>query len=128
VLTGVTGVAALLQCPPGRRPTYVAAGLAGLLEPAHRPQQDEGWWCCGEAAVRLRAPRGAADAAVVVDLTIAGERLSESGTQSPGARVTADLVHAAAAARWSWPDPAAEVTARCRAALAPWAAPYGWDR
>jgi HAD superfamily hydrolase (TIGR01450 family) len=130
VLTGVTGMAALLTCPPERRPTYVAADLAGLLEPAHRPQPHEGWWCCGDVAVRLRAPRGAADATVVVDMTIAGERLSEGRTPTPtlGARATADLLHAAAAARWSWPDPGAEVTARCRAAVASWAAPYGWDR
>jgi HAD superfamily hydrolase (TIGR01450 family) len=33
VLTGVTGVDELLEAPPGRRPTYVAADLRGLLRP-----------------------------------------------------------------------------------------------
>lgn len=33
VLTGVTRPADLLLAPPGQRPTYVAAGLDGLLEP-----------------------------------------------------------------------------------------------
>jgi glycerol-1-phosphatase len=128
VLTGVTGVAGLLQCPPGRRPTYVAADLGGLLGPAHRPDVHDGWWCCGDAAARLRDPRGATDGTVVVDLRIAGEQLREGRTAPPAARTTADLLHAAVAARWSWPDPSPEVTARCRAALASWAATYGWDR
>jgi HAD superfamily hydrolase (TIGR01450 family) len=128
VLTGVTGAAGLLQCPPQRRPTYVAADLGGLLHPAHRPEVHEGWWCCGDAAARLGAARGAADGTVVVEFRIAGERLGEGRTAPLAAGTTADLLHAAAAARWSWPDPSPDVTARCRAALASWAAAYGWDR
>lgn len=33
VLSGVTGPAELLAAPPGRRPTYLAADLRGMLEP-----------------------------------------------------------------------------------------------
>jgi glycerol 3-phosphatase-2 len=128
VLTGVTGVAGLLQCPPKRRPTYVAADLGGLLEPGKRPSPHEGWWCCGDVAVRLCSGDGATDGAVDVDIAVSGELIGEGRAASLGARTTADLLHAGSAARWSWPDPSADVTARCRAALSPWAAPYGWDR
>jgi HAD superfamily hydrolase (TIGR01450 family) len=124
VLTGVTGVTGLLECPPQRRPTYVAADLSGLLDPGHRPSARDGWWCCGPAAFRLR---GDGAGGVDVDLTVGGERV-ERRAAPLDARAAANLVHAAAAARWSWPDADGEVTARCRDALAPWAAPHGWDR
>jgi glycerol-1-phosphatase len=128
VLTGVTGVSGLLQCPPERRPTYVAADLGGLLDPGHRPSHDGEWWCCGDVAVRLRTRGGDTDGTVEVDITVAGEPAGEGRMAPLGASASADLLHAAAAARWSWPDPDVRVSARCRAALAPWAAPHGWDR
>jgi len=128
VLTGVTGVAGLLQCPAPRRPTYVAADLGGLLAAGHRPARQEDWWCCGDVAVRLSAGGAALDGPVEVDIAVDGQPVGGEGPTSLSARTTADLLHAAAAARWSWPDPGAEVTARCRAALAPWAASRGWDR
>ncbi|MBB1245507.1 HAD hydrolase-like protein [Streptomyces durbertensis] len=51
VLTGVTDGAQLLAAPPGRRPTYVAEDLRGLLE-AHGPatESDGGWRCGGWSA------------------------------------------------------------------------------
>ena len=52
VLTGVTTAADLLAAPPERRPTYVAADLAGLLvgHPAPSPDSEGGWSCAGWAA------------------------------------------------------------------------------
>ena len=49
VLTGVSGPADLLAAPPQRRPTYVAADLAGLFDPADAARvpvhgDDAGGW------------------------------------------------------------------------------------
>jgi glycerol-1-phosphatase len=127
VLTGVTGTAALLDCPPGRRPTYVAPGLAGLLERGRVPEERDGWWCCGDAAVRLDASSdGCGDLTLTVRLD--GQPLAEPPAEGVDPRTAADVVHASAAARWSWLDPGPDVTSRVRAALASWAAPFGWDR
>jgi glycerol 3-phosphatase-2 len=54
VLTGVTTAAMLLDAPVGRRPTYVAAGLDGLLvpHPAPAPVGAAGWACGGWTARR----------------------------------------------------------------------------
>ncbi len=79
VMTGVTGLAELVAVPAGHRPTYVAAGLGGLLE-AHRAPEvgDAGapagwlararrrrvaWWSTARAARTTgggsrRRPRG----------------------------------------------------------------------
>jgi HAD superfamily hydrolase (TIGR01450 family) len=128
VLTGVTGTVALLQCPPHRRPTYLAADLTGLLQPARVPEEHDGWWRCGDAAVRLAAP---ADGGTEVTVTIRVAEVPaavERPVDGVDARTAVDVVHAAAAARWSWPDPSAGVTSRVRSALLSWAAPFGWDR
>jgi glycerol-1-phosphatase len=45
VMTGVTGAAELVAAPPGRRPSYVAADLAGLREPQPTAALDDG--CSG---------------------------------------------------------------------------------
>jgi hypothetical protein len=53
VLTGVSQPADLLLAPPGRRPSYVAEDLAGLLEP--HPEvtaADDGYRCRGWTARR----------------------------------------------------------------------------
>lgn len=52
VLTGVTTPAVLLAAPAPWRPTYLAAGLGGLLapHPAPRPAAGGGWQCAGFAA------------------------------------------------------------------------------
>jgi glycerol-1-phosphatase len=42
VLTGVTGLAELVAAAPGERPTYLAPGLGGLLEPCAAPGE-AGW-------------------------------------------------------------------------------------
>lgn len=47
VLTGVTDEAALSAAKPVHRPTYVAADLRGLLEPARGPERDGDGWRCG---------------------------------------------------------------------------------
>jgi glycerol-1-phosphatase len=129
VLTGVTGTAELLDCAPAQRPTYVAAGLGGLLEPARVPQERDGWWHCGDAAVRLAAPADHRDGAVTVAVRIGGRCFKGGEAARPlDARTAADVVHAGAVARWSWPDARPEVTATVKAALTAWAAPFGWDR
>lgn len=47
VLTGVTTPAQLLAAVPEHRPTYVSAGLDGLLSPHAAPVAVEGGWTCG---------------------------------------------------------------------------------
>ena len=47
VLTGVTGPADLLGAPPEWRPTYVCAGLEGLLEEYEAPERSGDGWTCG---------------------------------------------------------------------------------
>jgi HAD superfamily hydrolase (TIGR01450 family) len=47
VLTGVTTAADLLAAVPEQRPTYVAASVAGLLQPQPGPEHDGDDWTCG---------------------------------------------------------------------------------
>jgi HAD superfamily hydrolase (TIGR01450 family) len=47
VLTGVTTPAELLAAPPEHRPTYVSAGLDGLLSPHRAPERGDAAWTCG---------------------------------------------------------------------------------
>lgn len=70
VLTGVTTPASLLAATPAQRPTYVAAGLDGLLVPHPVPEVIAGSARCGRyqavvdgAAIRLSSTGG--DAATV---------------------------------------------------------------
>jgi glycerol 3-phosphatase-2 len=51
VLTGVTTAAILLAAPPGQRPTYVSAGLEGLLVPHPAVVRDGERWVCRDWAV-----------------------------------------------------------------------------
>jgi HAD superfamily hydrolase (TIGR01450 family) len=53
VLTGVTGPADVVLAPPGRRPTYLAAGLDGLLAQHPAVTGDRGEFRCGGWAARL---------------------------------------------------------------------------
>jgi glycerol-1-phosphatase len=83
VLTGVTTPAGLLAAPAGRRPTYVADDLTGLLAPHPGVSAaDGGYRCRGWAARRT-----------------AGGRLELSGS---GDRI--DALRALAAAAWSGPE------------------------
>lgn len=54
VMTGVTDAAGLVAAPVAVRPTYVAADLGSLHEPAPAPQRDDTGWTVGgwRAAVR----------------------------------------------------------------------------
>jgi HAD superfamily hydrolase (TIGR01450 family) len=54
VLTGVTTAPALLAAPAGQRPSYLAAGLDGLLTPHPVPgrQGSDRWGCGGWTAIR----------------------------------------------------------------------------
>ena len=47
VLTGVTGPAEAILAPPSQRPTYLAADLAGLLEPHSEVTSQDGTYRCG---------------------------------------------------------------------------------
>jgi hypothetical protein len=47
VMTGVTGLDALVAAVPGRRPTYVAATLAGLGRAHGAPTETDGGWRLG---------------------------------------------------------------------------------
>jgi hypothetical protein len=52
VLTGVTGVAALLRAAPHERPTYLSRDLGGLTKAHPGVDHDgEGAWACGSARV-----------------------------------------------------------------------------
>jgi glycerol 3-phosphatase-2 len=68
VLTGVTTPADLLAAAPQRRPTYLAAGLDGLLVPYEAPVAGGDGWTCGGWTVT------------------AGLRLSGSGGELPALR------------------------------------------
>jgi glycerol-1-phosphatase len=78
VLTGVTRPADLVVAPPEHRPTYVTAGLQGLLEPYRAAEPaDGGFRCAGWVAT------AAANAAT------AGSTLSLEGTGDPVAGLRA---------------------------------------
>jgi HAD superfamily hydrolase (TIGR01450 family) len=120
VLTGVSRLDDLLDAPPARRPTFVAPDLAGLLRPGHAVRDEGGAWRCGDVAVCLSASEGAPQ--VRVDVTTHG------GAAGDGDDVmAADVLHAGAAAWWSCDEKTESLRAQVRAALSPWAAPYGWD-
>jgi HAD superfamily hydrolase (TIGR01450 family) len=128
VLTGVTGVTDLLACPPHRRPTYVAATLAGLLAPPRVPCPVEGGWRCGAVEVRLDQPTGSG-ASLSLTVRIDGKPAdAPPHAEQDDVETGADVVRAAVAARWSWPGGGAEVTQQVAALLLPWAASYGWGR
>jgi HAD superfamily hydrolase (TIGR01450 family) len=48
VLTGVSGPADVVLAPPRRRPTYLAEGLAGMLQPQPRVTAADGAQQCGD--------------------------------------------------------------------------------
>ena len=84
VLTGLTTATTLLAATPGQRPTYVAAGLEGLLVPHPAPEPVDGGWACRGWTV-------AGPAAGPLVLGGAGEPL--------------DALRALCAAAWSGPGP-----------------------
>jgi hypothetical protein len=79
--------------------------------------------------VRLVGPTPGSKDAATVEVRVGSRPLAQDeASRSLDASMAADVVHAAASARWSWRDPGPEVTVAVRAALTSWAAPFGWDR
>jgi len=124
VLTGVTGLTALLSSAPHQRPTFVAPDLSGLLRPGRGTQPEDGWWHCGEVAVRLRGH----GATTEVDIASAGDPRGGALPVGDDPHIAAHVVHAAAAACWARSGAEPETTAVVHGVLASWAAPFGWDR
>jgi HAD superfamily hydrolase (TIGR01450 family) len=124
VLTGVTGLTALLSAPPQQRPTFVAPDLSGLLRHGQAAHPEDGWWRCGEVAVRVRGHGATTD----VDIAAAGDPRRGALPVTDDPHIAAHVVHAAAAACWSLSGERPETTAVVRGLLASWAAPFGWDR
>ena len=97
VLTGVTTPAGLLAAPPGRRPTYLAEGLAGLLTPHPGVSLAGGGYRCGGWTARRVQGDGQAAGEPELGLTGSGDRI--------------DGLSALAAAAWSGPAVPAEAVA-----------------
>jgi glycerol 3-phosphatase-2 len=57
VMTGVTTLEQLVAAAPDRRPTYVAAGLAGLAEPHQVPHHEGDDWSLGGWRAQVRDGR-----------------------------------------------------------------------
>lgn len=121
VLTGVSLLDDLLDASPGRRPTFVAPDLAGLLRPGHPVQDEDGAWRCGAVVVRLTLSNGSE---VQVDVTSHGPEVDARKADDVTA---AAVLHAGAAAWWARVPTVESDRVAVRAALSAWAAPYGWD-
>jgi glycerol 3-phosphatase-2 len=89
VFTGVTDEAALLAAEPVHRPTYLAADLRGLLEPARAPERDGSGWRCG------------AWRAEMIDGELKCERTDSSDSEAGD---PLDELRARCAATWSHAD------------------------
>jgi glycerol-1-phosphatase len=115
VLTGVARPAELLAAPPGCRPTYVAAGLDGLLARHPAPRAVDGGWAC-----RGWVAAGAADGCLV----LSGP---DDATAATGASADdLDALRALCAAAWSTdPSRRTECGGRFRASDARAAAVLG---
>jgi HAD superfamily hydrolase (TIGR01450 family) len=98
VMTGVTGLAELVGVPAGRRPTYVAADLAGLLEPQPAPRMSAdgarlgGWRARVDGGVLVVDGSGSADdwwrvvaASGWAHLDSSGKVVDTTGLEPPGA-------------------------------------------
>jgi HAD superfamily hydrolase (TIGR01450 family) len=101
VLTGVSRPADVVLAPPGRRPSYLAAGLAGLLEPhpevtaAEGAEGAEGAARCGGWTARLDEDAGR------LVLAGAGEPMDGlralCGAAWPAGTITAEMARSALA-------------------------------
>ncbi len=86
VLTGVTGLAELVEAPADRRPTYISADLSGLAGPHPAPKATADGWELGGWTARLSADRlrvegsGAHDDWWRVVAVAAWSRFDEQGT------------------------------------------------
>jgi len=85
----------VVLAPPGRRPSYLAAGLAGLLEPHPEVTSTDGAARCGGWTARLDEDGGR------LGLTGAGEPMDGlralCGAAWPAGTVTAEMVRPALA-------------------------------
>lgn len=126
VLTGVSAVVDLLAAGPPSRPTYLAAGLAGLLDQHRAPEREDAgpdrrpWF---SAAGGIRARWNERDGLLV--------RAPEPEQQAPRAdeQTGLEVLRVACAAVWSAADDGQPVDlAQARTVLAAWTAPCGWDR
>jgi glycerol-1-phosphatase len=95
VLTGVSGPADVVLAPAGRRPTYLAAGLSGLIEPHPEVAVADGTARCGGWTARLGSDGER------LELTGSGEAIDGlralCGVSWAAATVTAAMVHPALA-------------------------------
>jgi len=95
VLTGVTSPAGAVLAPPGRRPAYLAAGLAGLLEPHPEVAVADGTARCGGWTARLD------DGGKRLELTGSGQAVDGlralCGAAWPSGTVTAEMAQPALA-------------------------------
>jgi len=91
VLTGVTTPADLLPASPEQRPTYVAAGLDGLLEPYELPVATAAGWVCGgwTATADLRLTGAGDDVAALRALCAAAWAGSPRPVRPDGAAAAA---------------------------------------
>lgn len=92
VFTGVTDEAVLLAAEPKHRPTYIAADLRGLLEPAPAPERDGDGWRCG------------AWRAEVVDGEVKCEKDGGAGADGADDGDPLDELRARCAATWARAD------------------------
>ncbi|WP_069387619.1 HAD-IIA family hydrolase [Cellulosimicrobium cellulans] len=84
VLTGVSTARDAVLAAPGLRPDYIGEDLRSLHQPHPAPEpRADGWWACGDSAVRVEDGR--------LRLDVAGP-------------ATVDTVRAAAAAAWEAAD------------------------
>lgn len=111
VLTGITGVRALLAAPESMRPTYLAAGIEGIEQPHPAVVLQEGWWRCGQMRARLRLGR---------------VELEPAQARDGGVEEALDALRVACSAFWS--DSGQADLSEAVRALTPWSAPHGWDR
>jgi HAD superfamily hydrolase (TIGR01450 family) len=95
VLTGVSSPADVVLAPPGRRPTYLAAGLAGLLQPHPEVTIADGAAQCGGWTARLDSDGKR------LELTGSGEAIDGlralCGAAWPADTVTAEMARPALA-------------------------------
>ncbi|HZB48909.1 MAG TPA: HAD-IIA family hydrolase [Mycobacteriales bacterium] len=91
VLTGVTTPADLLAAGPEQRPTYVTAGLDGLLEPYEAPVATGDGWACGgwTAGADLRLSGAGDDPAALRALCAAAWAGSPGPVRPSGAAAAA---------------------------------------
>jgi len=87
VLSGAHGPADLLAAPPAQRPTYLAADVAGLLEPARIGAVEADMWRCGGATAGIGS---GSDVTLDGPLETTSQRL--------------DAIWAVANAVWQWAD------------------------